>query len=196
MHHPRVALALVCALGGCSLLIPVVEEKDDAGTDAALDGAFDAIDDSTDAGSDAVQDGRVYDTDTLFCGPDLTCSRAASSTVCCVTTADAGSPPDSYVFTCESNKACPAVNEGGSPPQITCDQREDCVGAAACCWSSSVTPIHTYCYDVDASACVVELCDPGDQPPCVNHPGNQCVPSGNDVPKGKITPLGYFVCVP
>ncbi len=172
---------------GCELLLPIVQ--DEGGADASVDVAAEVG--ANDAG---VPEGRAQDNTTLFCGPNLECSRSNPSTGCCVSTGDSGGPPDSYIFTCEDKTLC--TSEAGSPPLILCDQNEDCPAAQVCCMGSTVYPLHTFCFQADAGNCFVELCDPSDQPPCVNHVGYTCVPSGSGVPAGKTTPLGYFICVP
>lgn len=214
----RLAFLVVTAIGTSSAALSACFDfgglQDSADSDAAssLDGAgFDAQSDSSpsdgasgdassrDGASGDAGDARVQDNSTIFCGPSLACSHADPGNGCCVTSGDAGAPPESYVYTCEALASCPSKSDaGGAPPFIACDQGSDCPGVSqVCCWPSNVYPTHTYCFKADASNCFTELCDPNDAVPCVNHPGNICVPSGPGVPlPSETTPPGYFVCVP
>ena len=175
---------------------------DSAAFDAPVDGSpSDATSDGPPSGDggDSGDGARIQDNSTIFCGPSLACSHANPDDGCCVSSGEAGAPPESYVYTCELQSACLSqFDAGGAVPFIGCDQGSDCPGVSqVCCWPSTVYPLHTYCFKADAGNCYTELCDPNDAVPCVNHPGDICVPTGPGVPvASETTPRGYFVCVP
>jgi len=193
------------SVAACALVTDLSELKGDASapSDGAVDAGevdappmIDATEEDALVGGDAgdAGDARIQDNTTIFCGPALACSHADPNNGCCVSTADSGAPPESYVYTCEDKTLC--TDDAGQSPFIACDQGSDCPGTdQVCCWPNALDPIHTFCFASDAGNCSIELCDPNDAIPCVNHPGFDCVPTGLNVPSGKTTPLGYFACV-
>lgn len=183
----RVACVLAWTLPACQLVLPI-REAPDGGADAEADVAVDAAD-----------EGRVQDDTTVFCGPDLSCSRSNPQIACCVLFSDSGLPPANYRYECVNNATCAADEglDGGNAPMITCDDGTDCPNPTdVCCLPSAPQPRVTYCFAPSATNCAYELCNPDAATPCndVKHIGYVCVPTGSVVPYE--APLGYHVCVP
>src|SRR5439155_3346652 len=127
---------------GCELVLPI-HETVDAGLDA----------------SDAASE-RQQTSDTVFCGPSLSCSLSNPQNGCCVTFADSGSPPENFIYSCLTKDQC---GEAGPPfiaQIIQCDEPSDCAQNQICCWPSTPTPRISYCFPQDAGNCTTELCNP------------------------------------
>jgi hypothetical protein len=197
---PRLLLGLSPALGlACAAIVGfpdvpnVANESTDAGGDrSAGEDARDEVVSSSDAG-DALGRDAAGPSESVTCGPALSCSIAVPGAGCCVTFSDSGEAPFNYDYACAGKARC---LEAGGAGLIACDISTQCPNPSdVCCWPGEQVPRVTYCETVEAGDCAHELCNPDAAMPCIYHPTYHCVPTGPDSPL-PLAPLGYSICVP